>query len=115
MEFKTDLSSVFHIWSQLESAKNNCNNIHGDIAEIYVQHLLPENVDYQIKDLWKQAGKTLYFILKEFCELHNSKAFVDGKEIGEWMNDYSFLHKCDVRIAKKEEPCETQSSPTESK
>jgi hypothetical protein len=115
MELKTDLSSVFHIWSRLEQASNNRDPMYGDMTEIYVQHLLPEDLDYQLKDLWKQAGKALYSILTEFCNLHNARAFVDGKEIGEWMNDYSFFHKCDVRIAKKEEPCETQSSPTESK
>jgi hypothetical protein len=109
-EFKTDLSSVFHIWSRLEQAKDKIDPMYGDETEIYVQHLIPDDADYQSKDLWKQAGKALYSILQGFCECNNVKAFVDGKEIGDWMNDYSFVHKCDVRIASKEDTCKKLSN-----
>ena len=101
-EFKIDLPSVFYIWSRLKQAKDKSDPSFGNITEIYIEHLLPGDLDYQSKDLWKQAGKTLYIILQEFCEQNNVRAFVDGKEIDNWMNDYSFFHKCSIRIMERE-------------
>jgi hypothetical protein len=99
-EFKTNIDSVLYVWSRLEQARDNLDPLYGDETEIYVQHLLPDDLDYQSKDIWVQAGKALYTIIRGFCERNKVTAFVDGEEIGDWMNDFAFFHKVDVRIAK---------------
>jgi hypothetical protein len=94
-----DVSNALYVWSCLEQAHKRKNPFGGNTAEIYVQHLLPIDYDASLgKPLWIQASKNLYSILTKFCEVNNVKAFVNGQTAGDWMNEYQFLHRCEVRI-----------------
>jgi len=92
-------TGAIHIWAGFEHAMNNVHPYGGDITEVYPQHLVP---DKPIGDPWIQAGKTLYALLKQFCLVNDVCASVDGRQLGEWMNEYRFFHKCDIRIYKNE-------------
>lgn len=90
-------TKAIHIWAGLEYAMNGKHPYGGDITEIYPQHLVSDN---STDDHWIQAGKTLYTILKQFCMANSVCASVDGRQLGDWMNEYRFFRKCDVRIYK---------------
>ena len=86
---------ILYVWFCLEQAKNNRHPYGGDTAEIFAQHCISKDSS---DNQWKQAGKNLYTVINQFCNIHKLSASVNGKEIGNWMNDYNFFHKCDVRI-----------------
>jgi hypothetical protein len=93
---------TLYIWSCLERARTRTLPYKDDTAEIYVQRLLPQDYNASTgKTLWKQAGKNLYSILSEFCKSNNVSAIVNGKTMGEWLNDYELNYKCDVKIVRK--------------
>ncbi len=88
-------TKALHIWMGLELAKDGKHPYGEDITEIYPLHLIPEE---PVGNPWMRAGKTLYELLKQFCQLNRVWASIDGRRMGEWMNEYKFFHKCDVRI-----------------
>jgi len=90
--------NTIHIWNGLEMAKNKVHPYGGDILEIYSHHLLPNVPD---GDPWVHAGRNLHSLLTAFCHYHNVKAIVNGKQSGEWLDSYKFIHKCDVRIVNE--------------
>lgn len=96
--------SALYVWNCLEQARNGENLYGGDVAEIYAQHLAPNE---PVEDPWKHAGKALYALLRQFCNANRVSAFVDGRPIGDWMNNYKFFHKCDVRISNDEQRIDT--------
>lgn len=107
-----DVSNALHVWYCLEQAKDRSDPYGSDIADIYVQHLLPSDYDASAgKVLWLQASKNLRNILTAFCNAHGVDAFVNGKPVGEWMDEYQLLHKCEVRIAVKEMTDEPPTNP----
>ncbi len=96
------IDQALYIWSCLERAINKGALYGDDIVEVYVQHLLPKDYDTSVgKTLWKQAGKNLYNILISFCKENNAEAFVNGKELGNWLETYDLVHKCDVKVVRK--------------
>lgn len=100
---------ALYVWASLEQARNGVHPYGGDMVEVFAQHLAPGEFD---GDQWLEAGKTLYAVLRQFCMVNGVCASVDGKEVGDWMNDYRFFHKCDVRIYINEQDTErTGSSP----
>lgn len=101
--------SALYVWNCLEQARDGKNLYGGDIAEVYAQHLAPNE---PVEDQWKHAGKALYALLRQFCNTNRVSAFVDGRPIGDWMNDYKFFHKCDVRISNDEQGIDTEDRST---
>lgn len=91
--------NTIHIWDALELAKNNIHPYGGNIAELYALHFLPERSD---GNPWKHAGKNLYSLLRAFCHYHNVDVTIDGRPIGNWMDGFKFIHKCDVRVIENE-------------
>jgi len=103
MQERYNIYDALHIWHCLEKAKDGHGMYVGDIAEIYVQYLLPTDYDASAgKTLWLQASKNLRQIITMFCNTHYVDAFINGRLVGEWMDEYQLLHKCEVRIAAKE-------------
>jgi len=90
---------TLHIWNGLELAKDKAHPYGKDIAEVYALHFLPENPD---GDPWIHAGRNLYYLLTAFCYYHGVQVTVDGRIPGDWMNNFKFIHKCDVRVFKDE-------------
>lgn len=90
---------LFDIWFELEEAKINKHPYGGDIVKIYAQHFVSGKPN---EDQWVEAGQRLYAMLTKFCILNNTNAYIDGREIGDWMKEYRFFHNCDVRIANHE-------------
>ncbi|MFA5024152.1 MAG: hypothetical protein WC523_04310 [Patescibacteria group bacterium] len=102
MDFVPDISDTLFVWNSLDQAKRGINPYGKDIAEVYVKHLIPHKFDVENEsDAWKYASRTLYSILKNFCEMNCVHANVNGQEIGDWMDDFELRHKCDVRIYKE--------------
>ena len=95
--------SALHVWNCLELAKKGEHPYGGDMAEVYAQHLAPHE---PVEDSWEYAGKALYALLQQFCKVNGVCASIDGRLIGDWMNDYKFFHKCDVRIFDDEQSAE---------
>jgi hypothetical protein len=105
-----NVSNALHVWYCLEQAKDRSDPYGSDTAEIYVQHLLPIDFDASAgKALWIQASKNLRSILNMFCNSHCVDAFVNGRPIGEWMDEHQLLDRCEVRIAAKEIKNELQT------
>lgn len=99
MSEQMTVPNALYVWSCLEQARNKKSPYGKDVTEVYVQNLLPDNYNPAIgKTLWVQASKTLYSITKTFCDSTNTKAFINGREIGEWMNECPILDRCEVRI-----------------
>lgn len=92
-------TGAIHIWAGLERAMYGVHPYGGDITEVYPQHLVP---DKPTRDPWIQAGKTLYALLKQFCLVNDVCASINGRQLGVWMSEYRFFHKCDIRIYKNE-------------
>ena len=90
--------SLLNVWNNLELAKNGAHPYGGNILEVYARYFVPSSG----ADKWRVAGQRLYVILEKFCELHDVGIFVDGKELGPWLNNYNFFHKCDIRVSKNE-------------
>ncbi|KKM04737.1 hypothetical protein LCGC14_1761190 [marine sediment metagenome] len=86
-----------YAWGMLEWARQGKHPYGGDTAEIYIQHLLP-NWPLEPKPPWTKASKILRAVIERFCQTYNVSAEVNGKTIGNWMDNYELLHKCDVRI-----------------
>lgn len=94
-----DIFDTLFVWDSLQQAKDGINPYGKTVAEIYVQHLLPHKFEVEDeKEAWKQASKNLKKVVTKFCELNGVKAHIDGKEVGEWMNNFELRHKCDVSI-----------------
>lgn len=91
--------NTIHIWDALELAKNDIHPYGGNIAELYALHFLPEKSN---GDPWKHAGQNLRNLLVAFCHYHNVSVTVNGKPIGDWMDGFKFIHKCDVKVLKNE-------------
>lgn len=87
-----------NVWNNLELAKDGAHPYGGNILEIYAHHFAPSSGTNK----WRVAGQRLYIILEKFRRLHDVDIFVDGKELGPWLNSYSFFHKCDIRVCKDE-------------
>ena len=87
---------ALYVWAMLDQARDDKHPYGEHTAEIFAQHLISDGPI--TKDTWKQAGALLYKIIQQYCKVTSTKAFVNGREIGEWMNDFELLHSCEVRI-----------------
>lgn len=102
MQEQYNISDALHVWYCLEMAKEGVGTYGGNSADIYVQHLLPPDYDTSIgKALWIQASKNLKQIVTAFCNMHGVDASINGKPVGDWMDEYQLVHKCEVHITPK--------------
>jgi len=102
-EFTPDISDTLFIWSMLEKAKEGTNPYGENVAEVYVKHLLPHKLEASNPhDVWKLAGRNLHTVLNNFCTLNGVKANINGQEVGDWLDNFEIMHKCDVLIYKSQ-------------
>jgi len=89
--------SSLYVWGMLEWARQGKHPYDGDTAEIYVQHLFLDR-SLKTKSSWTKASRILRAVIERFCQTYNVSAEVNGKAVGDWMDNYELRHKCDVRI-----------------
>ena len=94
-----DITDTLYVWNCLAQAKEGINPYGRTVAEVYVEHLIPR-LEETTENTWREASRNLHKVISNFCDVNCVQASVNGREIGDWMDDYELKHKCDVRIYK---------------
>jgi hypothetical protein len=104
------MTQALGVWSELEQAYYGDNGYGGDTAEIYAYRiqsyspsaLIPLESGFGAKareEQANQAGKSLYKLIKKFCELRECSIEVESADPEILLRDGLF-HRCHVRVLR---------------
>jgi hypothetical protein len=105
------ITQALGVWSELEQAYYGDNGYGGDTAEIYAYRLqsynpsaslMPQESEFGFQAKQEQAelaGKSLYSLIKKFCELRDCSIEVESAD-PEILLRECLVHRCHVRVLR---------------
>ena len=110
MLMRISREQLLSIWADLVEAYHGVNSFGSDTAEIYAYRFGRES-NYQdlMNEIHYKNYDDLVSLLGLFCKDYDCSCEVDGEKLDSWAGeDLRFLHRCQVKIIKKNKSEESE-------